>query len=545
MAQTSIKVDNMKPKAIKRRVLAVDTSNQLSLLGELVDAVAPESCAGVPGNRLAVRFEMPDPKDIFINQVRLDEHLTRTGQRTPLRVRALLDDLSFEEFEKDYQPGGRPPYAPRAVVGLILYGIMRGVSSLRDLETLAKIDVGCWWISGGIMPDHSIIGRFIQRHDKVLSLGFFEELTRKVLRVTGTGTAVVAGDGTIIEAASSRYRLMREEALQEALAKARANVQEGAAGDPRVEQLEQAQRQLEERRQERAAHGRNPDTTLIHPLEPEAVVQPQKDKNNYRASYKPQVLANEARIIVACDVHPSSETAIVAGLLDQAGRLGAVHSALYDAGYFSKGVIDSTAARTIELLCPEGREQGEEWLKQSEKCHPKSRFAYDAETDRYRCPGNQWLTPVGRYRGNADAPAYVVYGTPACAGCAQRERCTRSQSGRQIKRYICDAAKDALRAKMTQSEVRQCYRQRKAMVEPVFSQLRGRQGLNRFRRKGLTAVCLEFALHAMAYNLSRAMALAMAPISLIKRTWRRWFEDIRRRFFVTTPSPGLTYVMAA
>jgi hypothetical protein len=37
------------------------------------------------------------------------------------------------------------------------------------------------------------------------------------------------------------------------------------------------------------------------------------------------------------------------------------------------------------------------------------------------------------------------------------------------------------------------------MVEPVFSQLRGRQGLQRFRRNGLSAVRVEFALHAMAY----------------------------------------------
>ncbi|EQB98223.1 hypothetical protein B738_26187 [Photorhabdus temperata subsp. temperata M1021] len=35
------------------------------------------------------------------------------------------------------------------------------------------------------------------------------------------------------------------------------------------------------------------------------------------------------------------------------------------------------------------------------------------------------------------------------------------------------------------------------------------QGLERFRRKGLSAVKLEFTLHAMAYNLSRAVALIL------------------------------------
>ncbi|WP_419591559.1 transposase, partial [Thiolapillus sp.] len=39
------------------------------------------------------------------------------------------------------------PYAPRAMMGLILYGIMQGVSSLRQLERLARTDLGCMWIT--------------------------------------------------------------------------------------------------------------------------------------------------------------------------------------------------------------------------------------------------------------------------------------------------------------------------------------------------------------------------------------------------------------
>lgn len=49
-------------------------------------------------------------------------------------------------------------------------------------------------------------------------------------------------------------------------------------------------------------------------------------------------------------------------------------------------------------------------------------------------------------------------------------------------------------------------RQRKAMVEPVFSHLRLRQNFNRFRRKGLVGVRVEFSLQIMAYNISRAIA---------------------------------------
>ena len=63
---------------------------------------------------------------------------------------------------------------------------------------------------------------------------------------------------------------------------------------------------------------------------------------------------------------------------------------------------------------------------------------------------------------------------------------------------------------MQHPQARRIFSQRKAIVEPVFSSLRRQQGLDRFRRRGLQAVTREFALHVMAYNLSRAVALLRA-----------------------------------
>jgi transposase len=494
----------MRNKRIKRRVLSIDTSNQLSLLTEMHGPAQPK-----PELLPPISFEAPDPKAIFINQVRLDDHLKQMGEMAPLKVRSFLQTVPMEKFENAYRPGGRPPYSPRAMIGLILYGIMQSISSLRDLERMAKIDAGCWWVTGGIVPDHSIIGRFIDRHVALLTEEFFVDLTKKVLGVTRTTTAVVAGDGTVIEAAASRYRLVREEALQEALKIACDKAAElgDEESQEKVAQLEKAETLLLARQQERVAKSRDPKSVSIQPLEPEAVVQPQKDKNQFRPSYKPQVLANEARVIVACDVHPSSETVPVEGLLDQASKQGDIEMGLYDAGFCNETTVKATAARGIELLCPEGRSEGEDWEKKSAKTYLKNQFTYDASSDRYQCPAKQWLIPINHCRGNASTSAYVTYGGAPCGDCALRAKCTESKNGRQIKRYAVDDAKDALRAKMKVPAIRAWYSKRKAMVEPVFSQLRGRQGLNRFRRTGLTKVRLEFALHAMAYNLSRVVAL--------------------------------------
>ena len=79
-------------------------------------------------------------------------------------------------------------------------------------------------------------------------------------------------------------------------------------------------------------------------------------------------------------------------------------------------------------------------------------------------------------------------------------------AGRRIRRLEGDEAKEALREVMRQPQAQKEFAQRQAMVEPVFSHLRIIQGLTRFRRLGLAGVKREFALHVLAYNLSRAVA---------------------------------------
>lgn len=508
----------MTRKRLRRRVVSVDASGQRGLFAQPpTSSLAVNRCEGGRG-----AFIAPDPQAIRINEASLEHVLRDSGQRAPLKIRAWLAQMNFDEFEAAYDRVGRPPYAPRAVLGIVLSGILQGITSLRDLERFARLDLGCWWVSGGIMPDHSVLGRFIHRHQDLLTESFFDELTRAVLKLTHSGTAVVAGDGTIIEAAASRYRLMRAEALQQAMHAAREQEVQGLAhgveAAAAATHLQHAGMVLQGRAQARREAGKDPATTQINVHEPEAVIQPQKNKPVFAASYKPSVLANRVRVILACEVHPSSETQVLAGLLARASGHGAIESALLDAGYFSDSVIQSAAAQRIELFCPEGRTQGEDWNKDSQKYYLKSRFVYEPHADTYRCPQGECLTPRERYRGNDTHPAYVLYATAACTNCPVRARCTSAKMGRRIKRYAGDAAKDALRAKMRDPRARQWYRQRQGMVEPVFSQLRGSQGLHRFRRNGLQAVRVEFALHAMAYNLSRALALvrsflrAFAPL---------------------------------
>ena len=259
----------------------------------------------------------------------LKKHLNQAGIHSPFVVAEQLDAQDWTVFEQRYAPTGRAPYALRAMMGLILYGIMQGVSSLRALERLARVDLDAMWVTGSIAPDHANIGRFICLHEASLVNDFFETLTRTILEQSRTSTATLAGDGTIIEAACSYYTLIKEEAVRARVNEAQKQVEQAS-----LEQQDKAQQQSErakrceqifdQRKAVRQLKSKSSESLAVSPTEPEAVVHHQKRGRGGRGfapAYVPSVLVNEARIIVAHGVDPTSENTLVGKLLDQVDRI--------------------------------------------------------------------------------------------------------------------------------------------------------------------------------------------------------------------------------
>ena len=492
--------------------VGVPDDTQFQLFGGMPEDV------GQPRGRTAVdserRFISGNPRNIYLGTTRLEDYLVASGQTDSFEIARLLDGQDWREFEARYAPTGRPPYSPRLMLGLILYGVMQGVHSLRELERLSRLDLGCMWVTGGITPDHTNIGRFIILHEDSLTSSFFESLTRSVLKQTGSNSERIAGDGTVIEAACSHYKKLKAEAIR-----ARAEAAEIAIkddpDDPGAKQekvdSDRLLKVLEEREAARRRSARPLNTLVINETEPEAMVQPAKRGRGTAASYKPSVLANEDRIITALAVDPSSETKVVAAMLDQNQRVTGAQTSevLLDAGYFDNRVIAATLEREISLLCPDGKEPGQ--VKQG-KVYAKGQFLYDETSDTYRCPAGQFLSKLKEKAATTSKEAHAIYGTDACRGCSDRSACITTKRDRRIERFATDPHREALRAVMEQPQVKAIFGRRQAMVEPVFSHLRGKQGLNRFRRMGLQAIKREFALHAIAHNISRALALLKAII---------------------------------
>lgn len=479
------------------------------------------------------RFQDDDPYSLCIADKRLDVHLREIGMGWVVTLRQAVSSLDYTILTSSYSSRGRRAFHPRTVLGLILYGLFVRQMRLRDLERLSATDIGAWWICGGHRIDHSTIGKFIQMHEQALGEEFFKAVVTWVVGQLHVRPGVASIDGTVIESAGSHWKAIQAEALRMAADEAK----QAASAEPNDAELEQAAAQAaalaavaQERCAKRERQGKKSDSVAVVPSDPEAVIQPRKD-GVMRPGYKASTLMHEAGVIIAQDVHPSSETAPVLGLLDRhsealGDRPGTL---LIDAGYHNGPLLRELSEREIDVLCPSGKAMGEDdWEKKGRGgLFAKTQFRYDRERDVYVCPAGQELRGAAKEK-DANGRRLQHYRTPACQGCELRERCTSSKHGRTIKRYDGDEYKEAMAVVLTQPRARQLYRRRMGIAEPVHAEFRERLGLRRFARRGLAAVRAEFALYCIAFNLKKVlMAASAARVSAVLRPlWRLWAATV-------------------
>lgn len=446
--------------------------------------------------RRARAFVTGETAHLYIGEQRADEYLRERGYGWIVALRQELAQVDLTLLEVNYLGGGRPPYAPQLMLGLIVYGLLSHRTTLRQLEQLAALDVGAWWLCGGQQPDHSTIGDFITRHAAVLTEEFFSELVRGLVHRRGIAAGVVAGDGTVIESAASRFGMLRREA--------------SAPRDPAPPDGEGP------------APPRGPWSA---PSDPAAVVQPRKDGPK-RPAYRPSLLVHERGLIVAQHVEPSSEPAAIPPLLAQHQQVFAAGPTrvLLDANYHTLDLLQGCAEQGVDVLCPAGRTDTALWTKRGAGGRfGKGQFTYDAERNAYRCPAQQWLTVRSRSRHHKGR-RYVAYTTAACAHCALRAQCTTARTGRTVIRFEGEEIKEAMRWVLEQPRARRAYRRRGPIVERPFAELRERQGLRRFRRRGLLGVRVEFALHCIAFNLKWALRPRARGLRGQFRPLRGWWR---------------------
>ncbi|GAM52224.1 hypothetical protein EBME_0687 [bacterium endosymbiont of Mortierella elongata FMR23-6] len=175
-------------------------------------------------------------------------------------------------------------------------------------------------------------------------------------------------------------------------------------GQKELERARQCQALFDERLAARKIHNGKGEV-FISAQEPKAVVQRLKRGRGFAASYKPSVLANEDRIVVAHALHASSETRVMATMLETHYRAACSRTAARS-GYFDNTVIQCTLDREISLLCSPDKSSEE---VEGEKKFRKGQFQYDAIQDTYRCPAGQDLHVITQTKPTALTRARRIY----------------------------------------------------------------------------------------------------------------------------------------
>src|SRR5512132_3649855 len=410
---------------------------------------------------------------------------------------------------------GYPPYDPRLMLKLLVYGYANGVMSSRRLEAASYRDVAVRMLCADQHPDYRSIARFRARHLEALSVLFVQAL-RLCRRAKLVGLGTLALDGTKLRANASRHKAMsyermvkRETELESEIAALRDNVDALLAdaartdaeederfgpdrrGDELPEELQrregrlarirEAKQALEAeaaeretaRRAELAARGKQPrsphdgrdpfkpkPTAQRNFTDPESKIMKTSDGAFHQCFNGQAVVDSVAQVIVAAELSDQAPDArqlepALGQLAENLEAIGAElpHDAalLGDAGYFSEDNVRITAEHGLDPYIATGR------------------FTHSEPPPAPRGPIPKEATPKQRMA-----------------------RKTRTKKGRGV------------------------YARRKAIVEPVFGQMDTVQGARRLLLRGERAARAQWRFQCAVHHLlklHRAGGLALVAAS--------------------------------
>ena len=327
-------------------------------------------------------------------------------------------DLSavYASYEEER---GFPPYDPRLMVKLLVYGYAVGVSSSRKLERATFEDVAVRMLCADQHPDFRSVGRFRLRHLEALS-GLFVQSLRLCREARLVALGSLALDGTKLRANASRHKAMsyarmqrKDQELEAEIAELEANVRRwfeeaervDAAEDElygpdrrgdelperlrdrkgRLEAIREAKQALEDEAREREtarrakleAEGKTPrpprdgrDPYKPKPsaqrnfTDPESRIMKTSDGSFHQCFNAQAIVDAKTQVIVAADVTDQAPDAEqLAPMVDQLDEnLASVDAELTvgatlsaDAGYFSEANVMVTVAHGLDPHIATGR----------------------------------------------------------------------------------------------------------------------------------------------------------------------------------------------
>ena len=405
----------------------------------------------------------------------------------------MVDQLDLCEVFAGYEgTKGQPPYHPKMMVKVWLYGYCVGIRSSRKLERALHEDVGFRMLSGNQQPDHWTLSEFRRRHLAALR-SLFLQTVRLAQQAGMVKLGQVAIDGTKLKANASKHKAMsygrmekEEKRLCEEIRQYFEDVETtDQAEDERygmkrgdelpdhlkteeqrlgairaaMAQLEEQARQKaaaeqQKRREKAAKEGRTyrprKDATVAVPspkaqynfTDPDSRIMKNADKA-FIQGYNGQAAVDvDTQIIVAAQLsNQAADGPHLVGMVEQVEQATGKRprEVLADAGYFSEDNVTTLEGQGMSVLIPPERVRHRQW----------------------RDPSPPPLSPPRK-----DVPVF-----------------------------------ERMRDKLKLPENRERYRKREQSVEPVFGQIKEARGLRQFLLRGLDKVSALWQLECAAHNL--------------------------------------------
>lgn len=482
--------------------------------------VEGERMGYIKGEERNQTFLLPDSIDEYVDE------------NNPVRIiDVYVDQLNMVEltFTRATSPTmGRPPYDPKDLMKLYLYGYLNRVRSSRRLEQEAARNLEVIWLLKKLRPDFKTIADFRKDNKQALKK-VFRQFVHLCQEWSLFGKELVAIDGTKIRACNSkrnnynskkldRHIQYLEEKIEEYLKELEAQDSlEAQNRQPSVQEINQRLEALRSRKETYQQYQEGLKTTgqnEISTTDPDARLMC-NNNHNVDVSYNIQTTVDAKHKLVADfkvtdkpnDLGELDNMAIRAKVLLGAEEL----EVLADKGYYraqdlKKCVEKGITPYVIKQVYSNGT---------GDRDFYGDCFVYDAQKDIYRCPAGQELRFVRKRVSKEKGFLGSDYrNREACCSCPWKERCTTSKKGRVIFRHADQDFLDTIDYKTEANKDK--YKLRQMIIEHVFGTIKRGWEAYHFLTKRKHSVTGEIALSFLAYNFRRVMTI-LGPKEMLTR----------------------------
>ena len=423
-------------------------------------------------------------------------------------------DLSAIYASYDEKDGrGQSAYAPAMMVRVLLYGYATGVYSSRKLEAKTYDEVAFRYLSADAHPDHDTFAEFRKRHLEALA-GLFTQALLLCAKAGLVKLGHVSIDGTKIKANASKHKAMSyarmgetEQRLKqeiEALLRQAADVDaaedaeygKGKRGDElpdelarresRLKKIAQAKAELEQEAREKAERER---------AVAEAKVAERRDEEK-RTGRKPR--GREPRVPAPDKAAPNPKAQ--RNFTDPESRImpDGANKGSFVQGYNAQAAVDSQAQIVVAAEVTQETTDNHQLLPMLAQVKEN----LGRKPKRASADAGYWSEANGTDESVAGIDLYIATGREK-----QEERIA-PKSGPPPGEVT---AKVAMRQKLSSQAGRSIYKMRKAIVEPLFGQIKEQRGFRRFSLRGLANVRREWKLVCLASNLLKLFGSGWRP----------------------------------